>query len=47
MQSRCATKARIDPRRALNAGSKLASSERDLDDDLVAIEKTLRAIAAP
>ena len=37
----------IDPRRALNAGSKLASSETDLDDDLVAIEKTLRAIAAP
>ena len=37
----------IDPRRALNARSKLASSERDLDDDLVAIEKTIRAIAAP
>lgn len=36
----------IDPRRALNA-RKLASSERDLDDDLVAIEKTIRAIAAP
>ena len=36
----------IDTRRALNA-RKLAYSERDLDDDLVAIEKTIRAIAAP
>ena len=35
----------IDPRRG--PARKLASSERDLDEDLVAIEKTIRALAAP
>ena len=39
------TRHEIDPRRG--SARKLASSERDLDDDLVAIEKNIRALAAP